>query len=156
MKILSLCSFSLFAIGFLISSFGHGSGFNLTVLGFLGFVTLNIASIKAAQSLLPDAEQLPKEGDRSVPTLFLVNLVFRAFLYSLVWSTGRSLRHAEILPYLVIANTLTVIVIFTYSSVELSDELSTIKLRFNAKRNFIRYISQYASLPPVSPLLTSL
>jgi hypothetical protein len=145
MKFLALCSYLLFTIGFLFSSFRLPDAFtfNMIFLGFFGFATLSLGQIWINNIPPPDAtntQQPPK--DNSFHVLVLVNLVFRAVLYSLVRPAGESLRAAEILPYLLIANTLTVVVIFTISSLRLMDELSLTKLRFESKRNFIRYISQ--------------
>jgi hypothetical protein len=145
MKFLALCSYLLFTIGFLFSSFRLPNAFSfyLIFLGFFGFATLSLGQIWMNSIPSPDATStLQPPKDNSFHILVLVNLVFRAVLYSLVRLVGVSLRPAEILPYLLIANTLTTVVIFTISSVRLMDELFLTKLRFESKRNFIRYISQ--------------
>jgi hypothetical protein len=147
MKFLSFGSHLLFSIGFLISSWtaadaANSAGFYFSFSGFVGFVALSIWRIRKDVTPLPDAATPQSLKDRAVSILFFANLLFRIVLYFLVKKTARSLRHATISQYLLVGNTLTILAIFTISSVELTDELSTTKLRFEAKRNFIRHLSQ--------------
>lgn len=152
-KLMSLIIYFLFGLGVvltslynsnLIHSYGNTIGLIFVVFGLLGIIGLCI--VRICNQLL----SIKKSALNSQPLttedcyiyLLFGNLFLRLIVYGVVGNGDGDARSAQVQPYFIILNTITVVIISTINSRQLTIEFTKTMIRLEKKRNFVRYISQ--------------